>query len=94
MQIILNLDRTDSETAGTQWGWRTTIKQADQVIATYRQSTLQGMILNTQNRQKRASPYIPQRTRSIDIDQLILSTIDDKTSLETIANRLRETYPE
>lgn len=93
-QIVLQLDGTDAVMAEPQWAWHTTIKQAGETIANYRQSTLQGTLLTANYWRKRTPKHIPQLNISGKIDKFIINAMESNLSLEMMAHRLTHQYPE
>lgn len=93
-EIIVQLNGTDIVVSEPQWAWHTTIKQANNIIANYHQSTLKGTLLTADRWRKRSPNYIPKLNTSAKIDQFILAAMASSRSLEVIADRLMLQYPE
>ena len=68
------------------WRWQTTVSRAEQpeeIIAEFRQSTFFGMPLSSWH--KRARNHLPKLSQEGEIQQFVLSLMDGKNSIESIA---------
>jgi protein arginine N-methyltransferase 1 len=78
------------------WRWDTQVMDGDDascVKARFRQSTFYGAPLSLNNLKKREAGFVPQRTETAEIDQLVLSMLDGHTSLGEIAAALTVRFP-
>jgi type I protein arginine methyltransferase len=94
---IINLKlRADLIGEDYVWQWDTTIANSDDGRAdtTFKQSTLFGAPLSPSQLKKRAATFLPQLTTDGQIDRLILTKFDGKSTLEEIARAATSEFPE
>ncbi|HEY2645895.1 MAG TPA: 50S ribosomal protein L11 methyltransferase [Candidatus Acidoferrales bacterium] len=79
------------------WRWTTQIESAEkagETVARFEQSQLQGAVLSLTKLHRMASDYVPQLTQEDLIRRRALDLMDGKTSLEAIARRLTNEFPD
>jgi protein arginine N-methyltransferase 1 len=79
------------------WRWESQIFQAetpDRVHAEFRQSDFLGTVRLTPNLRKRAGSYVPRLKASVQIERQILNWMDGTASVQDIARRVFESFPE
>lgn len=93
VSVTLKADLVDDD-----YRWRWNIRVAvggdpDSVKADFRQSTFYGAPVSLEKLRRRDGRFVPGRTEAAEIDQLVLSLIDGKTSLGEIAAALMTRFP-
>lgn len=79
------------------WSWETQIKDRKNpgtVRMHYKQSTLFGVPLSQSHLTKRANSYTPVLSEEAVVNSFILSRIDGKTSVEQLAQKVMEEFPQ
>ncbi len=79
------------------WRWDTRVVSSgngNRVKARFTQSTFDGMPLSLEKLRKRAAQHMPRRNATGELDRYVLGLMDGTQSLETIAARVIEQFPE
>ncbi|WP_216909558.1 class I SAM-dependent methyltransferase [Synechococcus sp. CCY 0621] len=76
------------------WRWDTRARSGDHLKANFRQSTFYGTPVALEALKRRSADFVPSADTSAAIDRCVLSHIDGKTTLGTIAETLMEMFPE
>jgi protein arginine N-methyltransferase 1 len=94
ISVTLRADLVDDDYV---WQWSTRVKSASdagRVKASFRQSTFYGAPLSMRKLRQREAGYIPPPAQAAEIDQLVLSKMDGRTSLGEIAADLVARFPQ
>lgn len=76
------------------WRWTTDFETLGGARTRFDQSTFHGLPISPQRLRKRAASHVPELSADGRIARFVLSEMDGETSLETIARRLRDAFPE
>jgi type I protein arginine methyltransferase len=79
------------------WSWTTKIGSETnpcQTFLRFEQSQIEGAVLSPENLRRSASDYVPELSEEGRLNLRILQLVDGKGSLEVIARRLTEDFPE
>jgi protein arginine N-methyltransferase 1 len=88
--------RADLTAGDYVWSWETRISGGnwERTKAHFHQSTFNGNIVSYERLRKQAAGYAPNRNSDGEIDQLILSRMDGRFTLEQIAAELMQIFPD
>lgn len=78
------------------WGWDTSIltPESSQPKVSFKQTTLFGVPLSPAQLRKQSAAYKPTLNESGQVERFILQSMSGDASLEEIAERLRESFPQ
>jgi type I protein arginine methyltransferase len=76
------------------WRWETEIAGADGKKVHFRQSTFEGSIVSSRTLRRHAVDHIPVLTAAGEAERFLLGAMDGRASLEEIAKRAAERFPE
>ncbi|HZS48872.1 MAG TPA: 50S ribosomal protein L11 methyltransferase [Blastocatellia bacterium] len=76
------------------WIWNTTVRKADHLIASHKQSSFAGRILSMDAIRKASEGWRPAPNLNAKIAQLALGLMDQNASLRTIADRVQKEFPD
>jgi len=75
------------------WAWSTTVRRADAVVASYRQSNFLGLVLSSSSLAKEATMYTPALGRRGAAVAAILASMNGSTPLGDLARAVHAAHP-